>query len=302
MAEPTKQQQVGEGSDNFGNAARQIAQAAKQAGKTVAKQAVAKGTEAAASAAASTVKAGVATGKAVSEIAAGTAAGGPWGAIIAAAWSLRHTLFKILVCVCMFVLILVIIIVSLPCILFENVFGWMVPEQNYNQSTLYRSYDDLSLAINEKINTASESVLGSIMDSLTGSAFDLVLSLANIVDKRPKEQQYDVCYILASYSVAMGQSGTSKTHLLERIDSVSDKMFPVTYETRQTTREVLSAGEWIVETVNYLVCTISPFDESVLWDAFGLDMDKYYGNSTITNREYVAYMTKALKLTLGDRA
>ena len=53
MAEPTKQQQVGEGSDNFGNAARQMAQAAKQAGKTVAKQAVAKGTEAAATAAAS---------------------------------------------------------------------------------------------------------------------------------------------------------------------------------------------------------------------------------------------------------
>ena len=37
-------------------------------------------------------------GKAAAEIAAGTAAGGPWGAILSAAWAMRHTLFKILVC------------------------------------------------------------------------------------------------------------------------------------------------------------------------------------------------------------
>lgn len=301
MAEPTKQQQTGEGSDNFGNAAKQMAQAAKQAGKTAANQAAAKGAEATVNAAASTVKAGVKTGKAVSEIAAGTAAGGPWGAIISAAWSLRHTLFKILVCVCMFMLVLVIIIVSLPCIVFENVFGWMTPETEMGENTLYRSYDDLSLAINNRINAASDSVLENIVDALTGTTFDLVLSLANIVDNRIQEQKYDVCYILASYSVAMGQNGTSKTHLLERIDSVSDRMFPVTYEERQTTREVYTAGELIIETVSYLVCTISPFDDSVLLDAFGLNMDGYYKNSTIKNREYVEYMTKALKLTLGDR-
>lgn len=301
MAEPTKQQQVGEGSDNFGNAARQMAKVAKQTGETVAKQAASKGAETATNAAASTVKAGVETGKAVSEIATGTAAGGPWGAIISAAWALRHTLFKILVCVCMFVLVLIIIIVSLPCILFENLFGWMLPEQDFKQSTLYQSYDDLSLAINNRINDASDSILGNIVDALTGTTFDLALSLANIIDNRSTEQQYDVCYILASYSVAMGQNGTSKTHLLERMDSVSSRMFPVTYEERQTTREIYTAGELIIETVSYLVCTISPFDESVLWEAFGLDMDKYYGNSTITNREYIEYMTKALKLTLGDR-
>ena len=50
-----------------------------------------------ANAAAATVKAGVEGGKAVAEIAAGTAAGGPWGAILSAAWSLRHTLYKVLI-------------------------------------------------------------------------------------------------------------------------------------------------------------------------------------------------------------
>lgn len=101
MAEPDKRQ-IGDGSDNYGEAAKQMAKAAKEAGKETAKQAAVKGAEAGANAAAATVQAGVEGGKAVAEIAAGTAAGGPWGAILSAAWAMRHTLFKILVCICLF--------------------------------------------------------------------------------------------------------------------------------------------------------------------------------------------------------
>lgn len=90
-------QSLGDGSDNAGNAATQGLKAAKQAGK-MAGNAAAKGAEEATKAAAgAAVKAGVQTGKAVANVAAGTAAGGPWGAIISAAWSMRHTLFKVLV-------------------------------------------------------------------------------------------------------------------------------------------------------------------------------------------------------------
>lgn len=85
MAEPQKQQ-VGDGSDNIGQAASQAAKAIQSAGR----QATQKGAEAAASAAAATVKTGAESGTAVAEIAAGTAAGGPWGAIISAAWAMRH--------------------------------------------------------------------------------------------------------------------------------------------------------------------------------------------------------------------
>lgn len=113
MAEPQKQQ-MGDGSDNIGQAAGQAAKAAKNAGKQAAKQAAKKGAEAAANAAAATVKASVEGGKAVAEIAAGTAAGGPWGAIISAAWAMRHTLFKILVCLCLSVVFLIVMIVELP--------------------------------------------------------------------------------------------------------------------------------------------------------------------------------------------
>ena len=288
--EPTKQQ-VGEGSDNYGQAAREMAKVTKQAGKTVAKEAAKKATEATVNAAASTVKAGVETGKAVAEVAAGTAAGGPWGAIISAAWALRHTLFKILVCVCMFVLILIITIVSLPSIVFGGITG---------QNSFLDSYDDLSISINDAINGAYDSTLERIVESLTGSTFDLVLSLANIVDNTQKEQAYDVCYILASYCVSMNQQNTSKSNLLEKMNSVSDRMFPVSYEERTLKRQVVSPlGEILFETIDYLVCTIAPFDDSVLLDAFNLDLDAEYSYG-ISNREYVDYLTDSLRKTLAE--
>lgn len=118
MSEPAKQQ-MGDGRDNFGQAAGKAAQAAKQASKEVAKQAAAKGAEATANAAASTVKAGVEGGKAVAEIAAGTASGGPWGAIISAAWAMRHTLYKILICICLVLVFLIVLIASLPSIIWD---------------------------------------------------------------------------------------------------------------------------------------------------------------------------------------
>lgn len=105
MAEPNKTQ-MGDGGDNYGQAAAQMAKAAKQLGQEAAKQAAAKGVEATANAAAATVQASVEGGKAVAEIATGTAAGGPWGAVLSAAWSLRHTLYKILIFICLAKLIL----------------------------------------------------------------------------------------------------------------------------------------------------------------------------------------------------
>ena len=107
MAEPDKRQ-IGDGSDNYGEAARQVARAARESGKMAADQAAAKGAEAAGNAAAATVQAGVEGGKAVAGVAAGTAVGGPWGAILSAAWSLRHTLFKVLICICLVFLVNVI--------------------------------------------------------------------------------------------------------------------------------------------------------------------------------------------------
>lgn len=296
--EPTKQQ-MGDGSDNYGNAAKQMAKAAKNAGKTA--KAATKGARATTNAAVSTVKSGAKVGKAVASIAKGAAAGGLWGAIISAAWSLRHTLYKILVCTCMFVLILIIIIVSLPIIVFENLVGFNKGGYGEGMSALYASYDDLSLSIAETINGAYNSTFDNVMNMITLGGYDRVMSLFNLVDKAVGNIQYDTCYILASYSVSMLQSGTSKENLIGKIESVSDKLFPISYEERCETRNILQDGVTVVETISYLACTIMPFDSSVLLEAFSLDLDVQYEDLNMTNGEYVEYLSNSLKKTLGNR-
>ena len=74
MAEPEKDQ-IGDGQDNFGQAAGKAIQAAKQISHDAAAEAAVKGAEATANAAAAVVQAGAESGKAVAEIAAGTAVG-----------------------------------------------------------------------------------------------------------------------------------------------------------------------------------------------------------------------------------
>ena len=145
MSEPPRQH-MGDGSDNYGQAAGQIAKAAKQAGQEAAKQAAAKGVEATANAATATVQASVEGGKAVAEIAAGTAAGGPWGAILSAAWALRHTLYKILVCICLVLVFLIVVIVNLPAIIMGD-----TPEGSGsnapNTSSLMTTYTHMADAV-----------------------------------------------------------------------------------------------------------------------------------------------------------
>ena len=85
MAEPDKRQ-FGDGSDNYSQAASDLVRAANEARN-----------QAASAAAGASVSGGIKVGKAVAGIAKGAAAGGPWGAIASAAWSMRHTLYKLLV-------------------------------------------------------------------------------------------------------------------------------------------------------------------------------------------------------------
>ena len=161
MAEPAKQQ-FGDGQDNFGQAAGQAAKAAKEVSKQAAAQAAAKGAEATANAAAATVQAGVEGGKAVAEIAAGTAAGGPWGAILSAAWAMRHTLYKILICVCLFLTILIVLIVSLPSIVTESVFGLNGTQPDPN-ATLESSYSEMSDVVSAVIDSAYDLSLARVL-------------------------------------------------------------------------------------------------------------------------------------------
>lgn len=220
-------QSLGDGSDNVGNVATQELKAAKQAGK-LARNAAAKGAEEATKAAAgAAVKAGVQTGKAVANIAAGTAAGGPWGAIISAAWSMRHTLFKVLISICLVIVFIVVIIVSLPSIIFQNIFG-LDTDANFKDS-----YNDLNYSITDVIQSAYQESLLSVDNIIDEGGYDYGRSKDAVKDNANPTQGFDPAYIIAAYSFSMLQENTTKDDMLSKLNSVSGLMFPVTYVVRQ---------------------------------------------------------------------
>lgn len=230
MAEPDKRQ-IGDGSDNYGEAARQVARAARESGKMAADQAAAKGAEAAGNAAAATVQAGVEGGKAVAGVAAGTAVGGPWGAILSAAWSLRHTLFKVLICICLIFLVIIILIVSLPSIVTNSVFGLNGSDVDLeNPTTLLESYNDLAADIAVVVEEGYEAALAEVEQIIADGGYDHDLSMDALVNYAQSSAGYDVSYILAAYSASLQQKNTSKEDMLAKLRAVSGSMFPVSSE------------------------------------------------------------------------
>ena len=238
MAEPDKRQ-MGDGADNYAEGAKQMANAAKQAGKETAKQAAAAGAEATANAAAATVQAGVEGGKAVAEVAAGTAAGGPWGAILSAAWALRHTLYKILICICLFFLIIIMLIVSLPSIILNSVFGLdgtMVDMEN--PTTLMDSYNDLAADVSAAVDGGYTLSLEKVEQIIADGGYDYDMSMEALINYAQSSAGYDVSYILAAYSASLQQQGTSKEDMLAKLSNVAGRMFPVTYEEKEVEQTV----------------------------------------------------------------
>lgn len=236
MAEPTKQQ-IGDGSDNYGQAAGQVAKAAKQAGQEAAKQAAAKGAEATANAAAATVQASVEGGKAAAQIAAGTAVGGPWGAILSAAWAMRHTLFKILVCICLALLFLIVMIVSLPSIVANSIFG-LDGTQPVEGATLQSTYSELSGVVSDVIDDGYDRSLAYVEQIIEEGGYDYDLSMDALINYAQSSAGFDVSYILAAYSASLEQQGVSEDDMVAKLEAVADQMFPVTYEEKEQERIV----------------------------------------------------------------
>ena len=244
MAEEEKQQ-VGDGADNYGQAASQMAKAAgqsgqaaaKQAGKEAAKQAAKAGAEATANTSAAVVQAGVEGGKAVAQVAAGTAVGGPWGAILSALWALRHTLFKILVFLCLLLLLFIVMIVSLPSILMNAVFGLDGTAVDMeNPVTLQESYNEMSGAVSDVVAQGYNRALEKVEQIIQDGGYDYDLSMEALINYAQSSAGYDVSYILAAYSASLQQQGTSEADMVAKLEAVMDDMFPVTYEEKQQER------------------------------------------------------------------
>lgn len=305
MAEPDKQQ-FGDGQDQFGEAARNFASAAKSLGQESARQAGTAGAAGVANASTAAVQAGVEGGKAVSQIAAGTAAGGPWGAVLSAAWSLRHTLYKLLVCTCLFFLILIVLLASLPSIVTNQVFGLNGADMT-NPLTLSQSMTRLSGVVADTLEAAHQAALERVNVLIAEGGYDQELSL-DALDDQAGDSSYDVAYVLCAYSISMEQLGTSQEDMARKLSNLADKLFSVTYDVKtaevqleqdtSSEEEESSSDSPQTQTVSYLAATIHPLNQDAILEAFGLDPSASYGGLSLTCGEAVTNMATALKLTL----
>lgn len=215
-----EEQRFGDGQDDYLRGAQKAADAVRQFGNASAQAAG----EATANAAAATVKAGVEGGKAAAEIAAGTAAGGPWGAVLSAAWSMRHTLFKVLVTISLFLLLMVVSIVSLPSIVFNDLFHTDPSTVDPNgASSALSSFNDASAVVSGCIQGGYQQALAQVDTIIAEGRYDRELSMQALVNNALVSADYDTCYVLAAYSASMGQRGTSKTDLEAKLDAVVNR-------------------------------------------------------------------------------
>lgn len=311
MAEQDKQY-TGDGSDNYAEAARKTAEAAKQIARASAQKAAAAGGEAAAktaaagaeataNAAAAAVQVGAQSG-AVSGAAVGAASTGPWGVIIAALLAIRHTLFKVLVCICLGLLFLIIMIVSLPSIITNIIFHTdPVSVPTSGPTELFAIYEEMSTVVSGCVMGGYEFSRALVEAIIVNGGYDYDLSTEATIDYGHVSADYDVCYILAAYSASMGQRGTTKDDLKNKLDAAAFLMFPVTYEVKETTVTVPAEDEDedpTTEIVQYVQCTIHPFNAPFILTAFGIDPDAPYGQFDVRTGDVIESMAMALKRTL----
>ena len=295
------EQRFGDGQDNYLQGMRQAAEAVRQFG-SAAGAAGAAGTaagEAAANAAAATVQAGVEGGKAAAGIAAGAAVGGPWGAILSAAWSLRNTLFKVLIFLCLLLLFIIIAVVSLPSIVFNNIFRTDPSTVDPNGPTeVTASFDDMSAVVSDCIQAGYDAALAEVDQIIADGGYDHDLSMQALVNNALVSSEYDTCYVLAAYSASMVQRGTTKADLQNKLNAVADQMYAVTYEVKQAQVTVETDDGPEMQTVDYVACTIHPFDQSVILTAFGVDTGAQYDQFQVTYGEAILNMSNSLKMTM----
>ena len=371
MSDPNKTQ-IGDGNDNYGQAAKQVAKVAKQAAGT--------GKDAVANAATAAVKASVQGGKAAAGVAVGTATAGPWGAILMAAWSLKNTLFKIFISFCLF---FVILFAAIPSVVGNYIFGFN-GTQVAADTTLESVYQELSTMISGIVDDGYTYSLEKVEQIIADGGYDYDTSMDALINYGQSSAGYDAAYILAAYSASMNQQNTSEDDMRAKLDGVTEKMFPVTsveqtkeilvpvtystyksvsvtvvtktvqtgtingvpqyryetepqtyyipdqtktsesavtvpeYETATVSVPVYSGGTitgtkqatYYVptgkdvtlsptkETLTYVECTIHPFDQNVITEAFGIDLSAKYEGTESTYDEVITNMANALKMTL----
>lgn len=275
----------------------QIAGAAEQVAKSTAQRSAGKTAGQAAEAAVKAGKTAAASGKAASEVVAGTAAGGPMGTILSAGWSMRHTLFKILICICLVLLFFVVTIVATPGILIKNIANVFVSDSK--ETAVQASYIDLEAIVNFAMQKGYGEAMAEAERIISDGGYDYTLSMEHLTDLSGSTADRDTCYLLAVYTVTAEQNSVSRENLIDRLNRITDRMFPVTYEKREKTVTVTDGEESRTETISYVACTIHAFDRTAMEQAFGLNADAEFGNTGKTCRQIVDFYTESFFLILG---
>ena len=264
MPEP-KKQQMGDGSDNFANAASNVSKAVRQADQTAA-------SASAGAAAGGAVKAG----GAAANIAKGTVAGGPWGAVLATAWSMRHTLYKILICVCLSLVFLIVLIVSLPSIVTDKLLG-LDGAQPVEGATLTDIYGELADLVSSVVEEGYNLSLAEVERIIEDGGYDYELSMDALANYAQSSAGYDTCYILAAYSASMEQRNTSQADMLAKLKSVAGSMFPVTY--------VENSRDSLVPVTYYTYQPVT-VTEVISWEITGYVNGKPYYSYELEEKTY----------------
>ena len=195
------------------------------------------------------------------------------------------------------------LIVSLPSIVTNNVFRTDPTTVDLNAPTdLVGNFDDVSATITSCVQAGYDAALSRVSAIIADGGYDQELSMQALVNYGLQSSDYDICYTLAAYSASLEQRGTSKADLEAKLLAVADQMFPVTYTTATatvTSTVTTEAGTQVVEfQVTYAICTIHPFDQSVILTAFNLDTNAIYNQFQITTGEAILNMSNALKMTM----
>ncbi|MBQ3704313.1 MAG: SpaH/EbpB family LPXTG-anchored major pilin [Oscillospiraceae bacterium] len=188
MVESDKRQ-LGDGSDSFSNAASNLSRDVN----TMRQQASASSAGAAAAGAAK-------TGKAIAGAAKGAAAAGPWGALAAAAWSARHTLYKILICTALFFTFIIVMIVSLPSIVTNGIFG-LNGTKPVEGATLTDTYSEMAKAVSSVVDYGYELSLARVDRLIEEGGCDYKLSMDSLINYGHSSAGYDTCYTELLYGI-----------------------------------------------------------------------------------------------------
>jgi hypothetical protein len=159
----------------------------------------------------------------------------------------------------------------------------------------------MSFVVAECVTAGYNHALAQVQQLITDGGYHYELSMQALVNHGATSAEYDICYVLAAYSVSKEQRGTTKEDMVAKLMEWHQFMFPVISIEREaviTVPPTTPGGEPTQQTVKYVEITIRPFRQGIILDAFGIEPSHQYGEFPITNGQAITNMANALRMTV----